>query len=155
MKEILLFIASSSELKPERMEFADLMEDLNADYLEEQDIKLIPVLWEYLDSSMGEKRKEDEYLEKLRESEICFVLFWRILGEYTVEELDVAVAEMLGGGLPKRVYVLFKEPCNDISKELVDFKKKFSQKYPNVPVLSFQDVNTLRNHIKNILINRM
>ena len=154
MKEIKIFLASSSELKRERLEFADLMQDLNNEK-EDQGIQFKPVLWEYMDSSMSAKHKEEEYLEKLRLCEICFVLFWRTLGEYTVEELDVAVREMLAGGLPKHVYVLFKEPCNDISKELVDFKESFSQKYPNVPVLSFQDVNTLRNHIKNNLINRM
>ena len=70
-------------------------------------------------------------------------------------KIMIVVAVMDAGRLPEQVYALFKEPCNDISKELVEFKESFSQKYPNVPVLSFQDVNTLRNHIKNILINRM
>ena len=145
-----IFIASSSELKQERMGLVDLLQDLN-DEVEERGTRFKPVLWEYMDSSMGAKRKEEEYLEELRLCEICLVLFWRTLGEYTVEELDVAVAEMQAGRSLKRVYVLFKDPCNDISKELVVFKESFSQKYPCVPVLTFQDENILRKLVEKII----
>lgn len=151
MKIVKVFIASSAELKQERMELVDLLQDLN-DEMEERGTKFKPVLWEYMDSSMGEKRKEDEYLEKLRGCEICIVLIWRTLGEYTVEELDVAVAEMHAGRLPKQVYVLFKEPCEGISNELVGFKKNFSVKYPHIPTLKFSDEKLLRTNITNLLL---
>lgn len=120
MKTIKLFIASSAELTRERMELVDLMQDMNDD-LEGRNIKLKPVLWEYMDSSMRAERKEDEYLAKLRESEICIVLFWQILGEYSVEELDVAVEEMRAGRCPNEVHVLLKEPAENASVELISF----------------------------------
>lgn len=150
MNIIKVFIASSAELKRERLELVDLLADLDEE-IEEQGIKLKPELWEYMDSSMGVKRKEDEYLEKLRDCEICIVLFWRTLGEYTVEELDVAVAEMHANRLPKKVYVLFKEPCDNISFELAEFKGSFSQKYPHIPTFSFEDNNKFRNTITTII----
>ena len=149
MKTICSFIASSSELKRERMELVDLMQDMN-DILVEHSIKLKPVLWEYMDSSMRAERKEDEYLAKLRESEICIVLFWQILGEYTVEELDVAIKEMRSGGCPKEVHVLFKEPAENASEELISFKEDFNNKYQLHPK-TFNDISSLRKQVEGIL----
>ena len=144
-----IFIASSSELKRERIELVDLMQDMNDD-LEGRNIKLKPILWEYMDSSMRAERKEDEYLIKLRESEICIVLFWQILGEYTVEELDVAIGEMQAGKCPKEVHVLFKEPAENAAEELISFKKDFYNKYHFIPK-SFNNTDSLRKQIKDIL----
>ena len=139
-----VFIASSAELKKEREELVDLMQDMN-DELEkaESDIRLESVLWEYMDSSMRSGRKEDEYLEQLRKSEICIVLFWNTLGEYTLEELDLAVEEMRAGRCPKEVHVLFKEPADNASKELLAFKVAFDDKY-NLQPIYFENIKQLR-----------
>ena len=150
MKTICILIASSAELKRERMELVDLMQDMNDD-LDGRNIKLKPVLWEYMDSSMGEMRKEDEYLEKMRECEICIVLFWLTLGEYTVEELNVAVTEMYAGRLPQKVYVLFKEPADDISDELYLFKQDFPIRYGTYPS-TFTNFQSLRETVKTYII---
>lgn len=149
MKTIKLFIASSAELKPERMELVDLMQDIN-DNLEGRNIKLKPVLWEYMDSSMRAERKEDEYLVKLRECEICIVLFWQILGEYTVEELDVAIEEMQSGRCPREVYVFFKEPAPNASGEFISFKEIFYNNYQLHPE-TFNDISSLRKQVESIL----
>lgn len=149
MKTINIFIASSSELKRERMELVDLLQDMNED-IEGRDIKFKPVLWEYMDSSMRAERKEDEYLAKLRECEICIVLFWQILGEYTVEELDVAMEEMRSGRFPKEVHVLFKAPAPNASEELISFKENFYGKYQVNPE-TFNDISSLRKQVEGIL----
>ncbi len=146
-----IFIASSAELKPERNELVDLMMDLN-DELEENGIKLNSVLWETMDSSMRAGRKEDEYLVKLKECEVCIVLFWKTLGEYTVEELDVAVAEMQAGRMPRRVYTLFKEPCEDITEELAEFKRNFASRYPMLEISTFHDLKSLRELVTSIML---
>ena len=144
-----IFIASSAELKRERMELVDLTHDMNDD-LEGLNSKLKPVLWEYMDSSMRAERKEDEYLAKLRECEICIVLFWQILGEYTVEELDVAMEEMRSGRFPKEVHVLFKAPAPNASEELISFKENFYGKYQVNPE-TFNDISSLRKQVEGIL----
>lgn len=150
MEQINIFIASSSELKRERMELVDLIQDLNREF-KKRDIKLKPVLWEYMDSSMRAERKEDEYLVRLRESDICIVLFWQILGEYTEEELDVAVAEKNAGRKPQTVYVLFKEPADNITPELVPFKADFAARYPSIPMTIFTSIPQLRNLVTEII----
>ena len=143
-----IFIASSSELKRERMELVDLMMDLNQEPSNKaKGIKLDPVLWEYMDSSMRAQRKEDEYLAELRKCEICIVLFWNILGEYTMEELDVAVQEMNAGNYPKQVFVFFKEPAKSITPELTDLKAHFAERYPSLPFDSFDSADALRRKV--------
>lgn len=149
MDTINIFVASSAELRRERMELVDLMQDMN-DNLEGLSIKLKPVLWEYMDSSMRAERKEDEYLIKLLECEICIVLFWQILGEYTVEELDVATKEMQSGRWPMEVHVFFKEPAQNASGELISFKENFYNKYQLNPE-TFDDISSLRKLIEGIL----
>lgn len=149
MKTIRVFVASSAELKRERMELVDLTHDMNDD-LEGRNIKLKPVLWEYMDSSMRSERKEDEYLVKLRECEICIVLFWQILGEYTVEELDVAIEEMRSGRCPREVHVLFKAHTPNASDELISFKENFYNKYQLDPE-TFNDTSSLRKQVEGIL----
>lgn len=146
-----IFIASSSELKRERMELVDLMQDMNNEQ-NENGIKLKPVIWETMDSSMRAGRKEDEYLEKLKECQTCIVLFWRTLGEYTLEELDVAIEEKSAGRLPKHVKVLFKEPCEGITEELSEFKMNFKVKYPTVSQFTFNDTKSLKEIAAAILI---
>lgn len=149
MKTIYFFVASSAELKCERMEFVDLMQDMN-DELEGHNIKLKPVLWEYMDSSMRAERKEDEYLVKLRECEVCIVLFWKTLGEYTLEELEVAVSEKSTLQKPRYIYVLFKEPSETTTEELQSFKLRFQHYYKGIPYCTFTNVKMFRQIITNI-----
>ena len=117
-----IFIASSSEMRKERLEIVDLLMDLNDKY-EDAGIRFEPVIWEYMDSSMRETRKEDDYLKEMVKCQICIVMFWRTLGEYTVEELEVALKEMQANKDIKAVYLLFKGPDDEITAELSEFKR--------------------------------
>ena len=56
MKTIKVFIASSEELHLERLEFTDMIQQLNK-ALKPRGIEIEPVKWEYLDSSMNENRR--------------------------------------------------------------------------------------------------
>ncbi len=146
-----IFIASSAELRTERLELVDLLLDLNND-TKNVGIQFKPVVWEFMDSSMQEGRKEDEYLVRLKECEICLVLFWKTLGEYTVEELDVAGKEMHAGRLPKKVLVLFKEPSDGISPELLAFKDSYSKKYTDIPSRIFTDMKSLKDIVSRFIL---
>ena len=125
-----IFIASSSEMRTERLEIIDLLVDLYDEH-EGSEIKFEPVVWEYMDSSMREGRKEDDYLREMVKCQICLVMFWRTLGEYTLEEFELAKKEMQANRDIKAVYLLFKEPCEGISKELSEFKRTCETYYQN------------------------
>lgn len=149
MRTIKLFIASSSEMKTERLEIIDLLVDLNDEY-EDSEIKFEPVVWEFMDSSMRETRKEDDYLIEMVKCQICIVMFWRTLGEYTVEEFEVAIKEMQANRNIKAIYLLFKEPCEGISNELSEFKRKCEIYYQDIS-FRFNGISILRKHISDLL----
>lgn len=155
MRYVHIFIASSSELKQERCELVDLFADLNQDTFHQQNLSLKSEIWELWDSSMRSERKEDEYLKKLCVCDICIVLFWQTLGEYTLEELNVAVKKMQAGQLPKAVYVFFKEPSDSISRELDQFKIQFAERYSTIPHFEYKNYSDLRQLVMNILNNEI
>ncbi len=141
MKTIKVFIASSEELHLERLEFTDMIQQLNK-ALKPRGIEIEPVKWEYLDSSMNEERKQTEYNNALKECELCLVMYWTRFGEYTEEELTTAWECLKAGNNPKKLYVYFKEPCNE-SKELKDFKDSFVTRYGHF-YCKFENIDTLR-----------
>lgn len=153
MRTINVFIASSAELKRERMELVDLLLDINQEEKKTQGWKYEPVLWEYMDASMNAQRKEDEYLAELRKCEVCIVLFGKTLGEYTKEELDVAAAEMQEGRKPYHVHVFFKEAGEPVSKELAVLKECFPKYYPLVPTHTYNAPKELRLQVSELLKN--
>lgn len=129
MKTIKIFLASSEELKDERSEMTDLVYQLNK-LFKSRGIELDLERWEYLDASMSNKRKQDEYNDVLKQCDICMVLFWRKFGGFTSEELDVAYRQMKNGEKPQKIYVFFKNPGgDDISNELKDFMQGYEQRY--------------------------
>ena len=108
MKIIKIFLASSEELKPERLVIAELITKLN--YLwAEYDISIRLVKWEYLDSSMGAQHKQEDYNDYLRQCDMCVVLYWTKFGMYTEIELETAYKIFTSGGNLKQMAVMFKD----------------------------------------------
>ena len=60
MKKVRIFLASSEELKHERLEIADLISHMNL-ALEYEDVRIYLVKWEYLDATMSPIHKQEEY----------------------------------------------------------------------------------------------
>lgn len=141
MKTIKVFIASSEELHLERLEFTDMIMQLNK-ALKPRGIEIEPVKWEYLDASMNAERKQTEYNIALKECELCLVMYWTKFGEYTEEELTTAWEGLKAGENPRKLYVYFKEP-GDASQELKDFKESFVTRYGHF-YCKFENVDTLR-----------
>lgn len=141
MTTIKIFLASSKELETERDKFASLINQLNRIF-KRRGLELELVIWEYLDSSMSKKRKQDEYNEELRQCEICLVVFWNIFGDYTKEEFNIAYDGLCGGKNPKRLYVFFKEPAQ-MSDDMSNFKNSFADKYGHFYSV-FDNADTLK-----------
>lgn len=127
MTTIRIFLASSNELETERDKFASLINQLNRIF-KPRGLELELVIWEYLNSSMSKKRKQDEYNDELKKCEICLVIFWNKFGEYTEEEFRTAYQELCAGHNPQRLYVFFKEPA-DSTVEMSEFKESFATEY--------------------------
>ena len=144
MKTIKIFLASSEELKDERLEMTDLVSRLSQTF-KGRGIQLELKRWEYLDSSMGDQRKQDEYNNVLRDCDICLVLFWRRFGSYTGEELDVAYQCYKNKQKPEKIYVFFKNPDDDdVTTELKEFTKSYEKRYGGHFFNKFLTVDTLK-----------
>ena len=143
MKTIKVFIASSEELKMERLEFTDMLQQLNR-ILKPRGVEVEPVKWEYLDASMGPLHKQEEYNRELKTCEMCLVLYWTKFGEYTESELNTAYTELCAGRNPRKLYVYFKD-TTAITPELQAFKESFATKYGHF-YCRFENVDTLRLH---------
>lgn len=124
MKEIKVFLASSEELKYDRLAFSDLIRKLDNIY-EKRGIRIKLFEWEDLDSAYNNKRKQDEYNEYVKQSDIFLALFRTKAGKFTVEEFELARNEHRKKGLPKpHVYCRDLEQGETEDKTLSEFKQK-------------------------------
>ena len=124
MKTIKIFFASSEELEDDRNAFGNLVRRLNKIY-QKRGISLELFEWEDYDAAYNNRRKQDEYNDNVRESDIFLAVFHRVAGRFTIEEFDIATEEFRKKSLPK-TYVY----CKDIkegeneSSELKEFKQR-------------------------------
>lgn len=123
MKTILIFLASSEELEYERMVLGNLIRRLD-DVYEKRGIRLKLFEWEDYDAAFNGARKQDEYNDKVRESDVFLALFHKKAGKYTVEEFEVASGAFREKASPI-VYVFLKDlqSGEEASRELEEFKR--------------------------------
>jgi hypothetical protein len=90
MQKIRIFLASSNELKVDRMAFESLISEKNNHWEKEGKPQIILELWEYQTETMSPTRSQDEYNKIIRETDIFVMLFWTKVGKYTYEEFNLA-----------------------------------------------------------------
>ena len=124
MKLIKIFLASSEEMDYDRMVFGNLIRRLN-DVYEKRGVRLKLFEWEDYDAAFNDRRKQDEYNDKVRESDVFLALFHKKAGQFTVEEFDVASEAFKEKASPK-VYTYLKDlqPGEEASPELEEFKHR-------------------------------
>lgn len=124
MKTIKIFLASSEEMDYDRMAFGNLVRRLD-DVYEKRGVRVKLFEWEDYDSAYNDKRKQDEYNEKVRESDIFLALFHKKAGAFTVEEFNKASEAFREKASPK-VYTYLKDlkPGEEPTPELEEFKKR-------------------------------
>ena len=124
MKEIKVFLASSEELKYDRLAFSDLIRKLDNIY-EKRGIRIKLFQWEDFDAAYNDKRKQDEYNEYIKQSDLFLALFRTKAGQFTVEEFELARNEHREKGLPKpHVYCRDLEQGETEDKTLTEFKQR-------------------------------
>lgn len=151
MKTIKIFLASSEELDYDRMAFGNLVRRLD-DMYEKRGIRIKLFEWEDYDSAYNDRRKQDEYNDYVRQSDIFLALFHKKAGQFTVEEFDIASKEFKDHASPK-VYTYCKDlkPGEEETPELKEFKKRLFDemghywcRYDNRESLQFQFVMQLQ-----------
>lgn len=151
MKTIKIFLASSEELDYDRMVFGNLVRRLD-DLYEKRGIRIKLFEWEDYDAAFNDQRKQDEYNEQVRESDIFLALFHKKAGEFTIEEYNTASESFKEHASPK-VYTFCKDlkPGEEESPELAAFKTRLFEemghywcRYDTRESLQFQFVMQLQ-----------
>ena len=124
-RTIKIFLASSEELRQERIAFGNLVRQLDNIYMK-RGIHIHLDVWEELDAAFHfRKRKQDEYDEKGRQSDIFVAMFYTRAGQYTLEELDAAIDENSRRDMPTiLIYCRDLQPGDVETAELTEFKQR-------------------------------
>ena len=125
MQTIKIFLASSEELDYYRMAFGNLVRRLD-DMYEKRGVRIKLFEWEDYDAAYNDRRKQDEYNDFARKSDLFIALFYTKANEFTVEEFNVALDEYNSKKAPK-IYVYCKDTTDEtVSQNLIDFQKRLS-----------------------------
>lgn len=125
-RKISIFLASSiEEFKEERNALELFIRNISDRFEERYNVKIMPLRCENVDPAVSNGRKQDEYNELIRESEMCFFLFFTKAGDYTQEEFETALKSFREKGKPK-IYTYFKNVHEGDRVE--DSVKEFMQK---------------------------
>ena len=150
MQSIKIFLASSDELVHERLVFSRIALEIGAQ-LREREMRIDLVKWEYLDSSMGPIRKQEEYNRELATCNIVFVMFWRRFGEYTEEEFRMAMNGLRSRQCPRKVVVMFKNSGDAIEPGLAAFRESLAPD-DRLEVMEFSNDDELSQKVKSTIM---
>ena len=123
MKSVYVFLASSiNEFAAWRHAIGAMIQSMNSKLVDE-DVYINLVICEFLSTAIAESRKQDEYNDQIRESDLFIMLIGKTVGGYTLEEFNVAVEAKNGTGKP-RILILFNSDSDDEADETVDALKQ-------------------------------
>ena len=154
MQTIKIFLASSNELKEERDKI-DLMISKENDALQKQSIRLKLVRWEDMLKSFQKESFQDSINEQLYLCEIFIVLFSSRVGEFTLQEFNIAYERLKQEKKPDYLLVYFKDIQLDASKNIDDVMKilelqKTIKKYEQI-FDTYSNIDSLKLKIKEQL----
>lgn len=116
MKLVKLFVASSNELEDDRIHLGDCVRRVN-DVYEQNGVRVKLYKWEDFSPFCTGKRSQDEYNEYLTQCDGVIGLFYTKVGDYTREEIEVALDKL--GKDSVSCYV--KVPSGSIHKDVSEF----------------------------------
>lgn len=99
---IKIFLASSEELEADRYRFGNLIRKLDNIY-EKRGIRIELFEWEDYDAAYNGMRKQDEYNERVRASDMFLALFHKKAGKFTIEESTLPEKRSTSRLLPKYI----------------------------------------------------
>lgn len=131
MKTYRIFLASSAELKADRLAYETFINRENK-RLQDKNVFLQLEIWEDAGDGMSRTRSQDEYNRLLIECDLFVMLYWTKVGKYTNEEYDLARVQFLSSYKPKKIYTYRKTlppitpPSQTDTDSLTAFEEKLS-----------------------------
>jgi len=146
--EIKIFLASSKELEFERVHVGDLFNDINSILADtDNNVRVRLLKWETFNPSFTGERKQSEYDEQVKNSDIFVVLFRSTAGKFTMEEAETAVMSHSHNKKPEELYC-FIQDCEKRDFDVKEIKEKLGA----ICLMdSFSDINNLKLKLIKIL----
>lgn len=125
-----IFLASSNELREDRIAFELMIGQLNQEWVPRGTFFHL-VVWENFIDAMSKDGLQKEYNRAVSECDIFVLLFFTKVGAFTAEEFETAFGAFSANKKPL-IYTYFKDAVvltGDIDESIVsllDFKKKLS-----------------------------
>ncbi|MBQ2732758.1 MAG: hypothetical protein IJF74_01235, partial [Clostridia bacterium] len=147
MKKIKIFLGSSIiEFANERMAIENFIRNVSDKFEDHYNVKIQPLLCENFDDAYTTIRKQEEYNQKICESELCFFIFFTKVGEFTREEFEVARKQFEETGKPK-IYIYFKTVDEaEIDRSVNDFMNELDKVFGHY-YGTFEHVDTVKLRI--------
>jgi len=123
-KTIKIFLASSAELKEERVQVELMIAKMNR-RLRSMGLFLELVIWEELKHSFYGTRIQNYFNIEMLKCDVVIFMFYQLVGDFTVEEFNTAFNSFNTGSRPFYLYVYFKEITNVVIGQIDD--QKFSK----------------------------
>lgn len=123
-----IFLASSEELKEDRVAFELMIGQLNQDWVP-RDTFFQLVVWENFIDALSKDGLQQEYNKAIEACDIFVMLFFTKVGRYTAEEFEAAFGAFNAKKKPL-IYTYFKDAViltgdiDDSIVSLLEFKKK-------------------------------
>ena len=150
MRKIRIFLASSIvELEHERNELELFIRNVSDRFEEDYETKIIPLRCETMDNRVVIEGKQEEIFRLIRESEMCFFIFFTRVGEYTKREFEVAFKHLTESKNSRpQIYVYFKAIPDGVTVEesVFDFMKTINDVYGHYYSL-FSNIDTIKLRI--------
>ncbi len=147
MKRIKIFLASSSELKPERERFElEVYRKCKAWF--DKGVFLHLDIWEDLSARMSLTGSQSEYNKFLEQADLFVFLAYSKVGMYTEEEFEHAFGQFKSTKKPF-IFTYFKTPPENAADSLAHFKQKLAE-LKHFPA-DFTDFDSLWNQFNKEL----
>jgi hypothetical protein len=127
MKRIRLSLASSAELKGDRVEFENTINRINKMWVD-KGIFIETMMWEDFLDAFSPIGLQQEYNKQIKEGDIFVMLYHTKVGPYTAQEFDTAIQAFQEHGKPV-CFIFFKEaPHSNHNEEEARSLELFQQK---------------------------
>ena len=137
------------EFARERDELELFIRNVSDHFEDNYDTKIIPLRCENVDNCVSAEGKQEEFNQLIRESEMCFFIFFTRVGEVTRQEFDVAFKQLTSTPNRKpQIYVYFKTIPEGIAadKSVRDFMQTIDEVYKHY-YSNFSNIDTIKLRI--------
>ncbi len=127
-KELSIFLASSAELRDDRIQFGDFVMQLQEHY-SNRNIGFQLKKWEYFDKTFAfdGDRTQDAYNYQVSICDVFICLFYTKSGEFTIEEFEVALEQNRKRKLPLFIYMRQLDSFKQEDESLTKFKEQLKK----------------------------